>query len=157
MDLVANLQPAKEIVPAVGSFYDPATGFESRVVLAFLFFLSARLDMRCVPATRCRATQLRIVIAFVTAQMLARLLFGRRSLNNDRIQRHPESLHVVPVGAREGDRQRDAVGIGKIVPLGAQFAPVGRVFSGLVPPLTGADTVAESSDWNRQSIPLRSS
>lgn len=157
MDLVANLQSAKEIVPAVGAFHDPAPGFESWITFTFLSFLSARLDVRYIPAMHCRAAQLRIVIAFVAAQVLVWRLLGRRSLNHDRIQRRPEAFHIVPVGAREGDRQGDAVGIGKIVPLGAKFTAVCRVFSGLVPPLTGAETVAESSDWNRQSIPLRSS
>jgi hypothetical protein len=63
----------------------------------------------------------------------------------------------VAVSAGERDRQRNAVGVREHVPLGAQFASIRRVFSDLIPPLTGAETVALSIDWKRQSIPWRSS
>ena len=36
--------------------------------------------------------------------------------------------------------------VAEAVPFGARLDPVGRVSAGLVPPLTGAGTVAESSD-----------
>jgi hypothetical protein len=63
----------------------------------------------------------------------------------------------VPVRTGEGDRQRNAFGVREHVSLGAQFAAIRRVRAGLIPPLTGADTVALSIDWKRQSIPWRSS
>ena len=157
MYLVANLQPTEQIVPAVGALNHPAAGFESRITPAFLLLLAARLHVRDVTSTLCRAAQFRIVVTFVAAKMLARFLPGRRSRDHHRVQRGAEPFHVVPVGARERGGQRNAVGIREIVPLGAQFAPICRVFSCLVAPLTGAETVAESSDWKRQSIPLRSS
>jgi len=157
MDLIADSQSTEEIVPAVGTLNDPATSFESRVALAFLFFLSSRLDVFDVPATRCRATQLRVVVTFVAAKMLKRFLLGRWTGHHDRIQGGSEQFHIVPVGTRERDRQGDTVGVRKDVPLGAQFSAIGGVFSGLVPPLTGAGMIAESSDWYRQSMPLRSS
>ena len=157
MNLITNLQPTEQIMPPIGSLDDPSAGFESRIALAFLLFLSARFDVSNVFPTLGRATQLRVVVALVAAEMLSRLLLGRRSGDHHRIQGGPEPLHVVPVSARERRGQRDTVGIREIVSLGAQFAAIGRVFSGLVPPLTGAETVAESSDWKRQSMPLRSS
>ena len=157
MDLVTNLQPTKQVVPTIRTFDDPTSGFETRVLLAFLLFLAARFDMGDVPATLGRPTQLRVVVALVAAQMLARFLFGRGPRDNHRIKGDAELLHVVPVGARKGDRQRDAVGIREEVSLGAQFAPIRGVFSGLVPPLTGAEMMAPSSDWKRQSMPRRSS
>ena len=157
MDFVTNLQSTKQIVPAVRPFDHPTPGFETRVRLAFLFFLSARFDMRDVAATLGRPAQLRIVVALVTTQMLRRLLLGRRTSNNDCLQRGPELLHVMPVGARERNRQRDAVGIREEVSLGAQFAPIRGVFSDLIPPFTGAETITPSSDWKRQSMPWRSS
>jgi len=157
MNLIANLQPAKEIMPADRPFHYPTSSFEARILLSFLFLLPARLDVRDVAATLGRPAQLWVVVALIAAEMLARLLHGRRSSHHNRIQRRAEAFHVVPVSARERDRQRDAVGIREEVPLGAQFAPVGRVFSDLVPPFTGAETIAPSSDWKRQSIPRRSS
>ena len=157
MNLIAYLQPTKQVMPAVRPFDHPTSGFETRVLLAFLFFLAARLDMRNVAATLGRLTQLRIVVTLVAAQMLARFLSGRGPRNNHRIKGDAKLLHVVPVGSRECNRQRDAVGIRQEVSLGAQFAPIRGVFSGLVPPLTGAEMMTPSSDWKRQSMPRRSS
>lgn len=157
MDLIANLQPTKEIMPAIHPFDDPTPGFESWIVLALLLFLSARLDMSDVPATCRRAAQLRIIIALITTEVLAGLALGRRSSDDDRIQGGIEHLHVVPVGARERGGQRNAIGVREIVTLGAQFATVSGVFSGQIPPLTGAETVALSSDWKCQSMPRRAS
>ncbi len=157
MNLIANLQSTKEIVPAIGSLNDPASGLESRIGLAFLFFLATRLDMGNVPATRGRATQLRVIVAFIATEVLARFAFGRGPGYDDRVERGTEHLHVVPVGAREGGGQRNAVGIGKRMAFCAQFTPVRGVLSGQIPPLTGAETVALSSDWKRQSMPWRSS
>lgn len=156
MNLVANLQTPKQVMPAVAALHHPASRLIARVLLAFLFFLATRLDVGDVPPPRRGATNLGIVVALVVAEMLGHFL-RRRPGNHQRIQRGTEHFHVVPVGARERDRQGDAVGIGEHVPLGAQFAAIRRVFSGLVPPFTGADTVALSIDWKRQSIPLRSS
>jgi len=157
MDLIANLQATKEIVPAIGSLDDPTPGFESWIVLAFLFFLAARLDMSDIPSPRRRTTQLRVIVALIATEVLARLALGRRTRHDYRIQRETEHFHVVPVGARERSSQRNAVGVGEIMAFGAQFAAVCGVFSGLVSPFTGAETVALSSDWKRQSIPRRSS
>ncbi len=157
MDLIADLQPTKEIMPTVRPFHHPTSSFETRVLLSFLFLLSARFDVRDVAATLGRPTQLRVVVALVAAQMLARFLLGRRSRDHHRIQRGAELLHVVPVSTRERDRQRDAVGIREEVSLGAQFAPISGVFSDLIPPFTGAETITPSSDWKRQSMPRRSS
>jgi len=157
VDLVANLQPAKQVMPTIRPFDNPAPGPETRVPSALLFFLAARFNMRDIAATLSRPTQLRIVVALVTTEMLARLLVGRRPGDDHDIQSGAELLHVVPIRAREGDRQRDAVGVREQVPLGAQFAPIRGVFAGLVPPLTGAEMMTPSSDWKRQSMPRRSS
>lgn len=157
MKLVTNLQPTKQVVPAISSLDDPTPSLESRVVFAFLLFLAARFDMRDVAPTRGRAAQLRVVVTFVAAKVLTRLLLGRRSSDDHCVERGAEHLHVVPVSARDRDRQWDAVSVREVVPLGAQFPAICWVSSGLVPPFTGADTVAESSDWKRQSIPWRSS
>jgi len=157
MNFVTNLQSAKQVVPAVGALDNPTPRLESRIRLTLLFFLAARFDVSDVSSTFGRPAQLRIVVAFVAAQMLARLFLGRRSRDGHGIQRRTEHFHVVPVGARECRGQWYPVGVGKVVPLGAQFTAIGGVFSSLVPPLTGAEIVAESSDWKLQSIPLRSS
>jgi len=157
MNFVTNLQSAKQIVPAVAALDDPAASLEARILLPLALLLAARLDVGDVPTSCGRATQLRVVISLVAAQMLVRLLARRRSSNDEGVQRGIELFHVVPVRTGECDGQRNALGVGEHVSLGAQFAAIRRVFSGLIPPLTGADTVALSIDWKRQSIPWRSS
>jgi len=157
MNFIPNLQSAKQVVPAVAALDDPTASLESRILLSLALLLAARLDVGDVPAPRRRTAKLRIVVALVVAQMLPRLFLGRRARNHDGIQRGPEHLHIVPVGARKRDRQRDAVGVREHVPLGAQFASIRRVFPDLIPPFTGAETVALSIDWKRQSIPWRAS
>ena len=144
-------------MPTIRPFDDPTPGLEARILSTFLFLLAARFDMRDIAATLRRPTQLRVVIALVAAQILARLLSGRRPRDHHRIQGDAELLHVVPVSTREGDRQRDAVAVREEMSLGAQFAPIRGVFSDLIPLFTGAETITPSSDWKRQSMPWRSS
>ena len=157
MDFITNLQPTKQIVPSVCPFDYPTSSLETRILLSFSLFLATRLGVRDISAAFGRPTQLRIVVALITTEMLSRLLLGRRSSNHNRIQRGAELFHVVPVSARERDCQRDAIGIREEMSLDTQFAPIRGVFSDLVPPFTGAETIAPSSDWKRQSMPLRSS
>ena len=144
-------------MPAIGSFDHPTPRPETRIPFALALLLAARLDMGDIPATNRRATQSGVVIAFVATQVLPWPHRGRLTLDDHGLQCRRELLHVVPVGTRECDRQRDAVGVREQVPLGAEFAAIRRVFAGLIPPFTGADTMALSSDWNRQSMPRRSS
>ena len=157
MNFVTNLQSAEQVVPAIAAFHDPAASLEARILLPLALLLAARLDVRDVAASCGRATQLRVVVSLVAAQMLVRLLARRRSSNDEGVQRGIELFHVVPVCTGERNGQRNALGVGELMPLGAQFAAIRRVFSGLIPPLTGAETVALSIDWNRQSTPRRSS
>lgn len=144
-------------MPAIGPFDNPTPGLEMRIVLSLAHFLPARFDVSDVSSAFCRLTQYGVVVALVATQMLAGSLFGRRATNHKSVQGRTELLHVVPIGTREGDRQRDAVRVREHVPFGAEFAAIRRVFAGFIPPFTGAETMAPSSDWNRQSIPFRSS
>ena len=157
MDFIPYLQAAKQIVPPVGSLDNPAPGFEMWVPSPFRRFFSSGLDVCDVATARGRVTQLRIVVTFVTTKRLAGFLFRRWAWQNDGIEGGTKLVHVMSIGAGSCDGQRDAVRVGEHVPLGTQFAPVRRVFSRLVPPFTGAETVALSKDWKRQSIPWRSS
>ena len=157
MDFITNLQSAKQVMPAIAALDNPAASLETRVLLPLLFFLAARFDMRNVSPSRGRVTQFRVVVPLIAAQMLVRFLLGRRSRDDQGVQRVIKLLHVVPVRAGERNGQGNAVGVGEQVPLGAPLAAIRRVRSGLIPPLTGAETVALSRDWKRQSIPWRSS
>ena len=144
-------------MPAIGPFNNPTPGLEMRIVLSLVYFLPARFDVGDVSSTFCRPTQYGVVVTLVATQMLAGSMFGRRATDHHGVQGRAELLHVVPIGTRKRDRQRDAVRVREHVPFGAEFAAIRRVFTGLIPPLTGAETMAPSRDWNRQSIPFRSS
>ena len=157
MDFVTNLQPAEQIVPAIGPFNHPSPGLEPRILFSFLLLLPTRFDMRDVSTTLRRPTQRWIVVALVATQMLARLLLGRWTRDDDGVEGGTELLHVMGVGPRQGNRQRDAVRVREEMALGPQFASIGRVFSDLIPPFTGAETITPSRDWKRQSMPWRSS
>lgn len=157
MNFIAYLQSAKQIVPAIASLDHPAPRSELRVLLPFFFFVTARLDMGDISAPHRRASQFRVIISLVAAKMLAGTFLRRWPSNDQCLQRGIEQLHIVPVSAGERDGQRDTVGVRELMPLGAQFSSICRVFSSFIPPLTGAETVALSMDWKRQSIPLRSS
>ncbi len=157
MHLIADLEPTKQVVPLIASLDHPSARSVVRVLLSRRFFLDARLDVGNVPAPRGRMTPFRIIISFVTTQRLARAFLSRRPSDHQGIKRGIEWFHVVAIRAGKCDCQRNPAGIRELMPLGAQFPSIGRVFSGLVPPFTGADTVALSMDWNLPSMPLRSS
>src|SRR3990170_3348494 len=101
MNLVTNLQPAKQVVPAVGALDHPTASLESRILLPLALLLAASFDVGEVPTSRGRATQLRVVVPLVAAKVLARFLLGRGSPHHDGVQRGVELFHVVPVRAGE--------------------------------------------------------
>src|SRR3972149_10751373 len=110
MDFIADLQPSKQVVPAVAALHNPAPRLIPRVFLSFFLLLAARLDVGDVPAPRRRTAKLRIVVALVVAQMLPRLGLWRRARNHDGVQRGAEPPHVGAVSAGERERQRTAGG-----------------------------------------------
>jgi hypothetical protein len=96
-----------------------------------------------------------VVVAFVEAQVL-RSPGSTRCVKRHRIEcfaHHPLVVNVCP-GQRHGDR--NTASIRQYVALGAALGPIGRVGTGLVPPL-GALTIALSSDDQVQSMPRFSS
>ncbi len=96
-------------MPAIGSFDHPTPRPEMQIPFVLALLLAARLDMGDIPTTNRRATQRGIVLAFVATQVLPWPQRGRLAMNDHGLQCRREQLHVVPVGARKGDRQRDAV------------------------------------------------
>jgi propanediol utilization protein len=69
MDLIANLEPPKQIVPAIRPLHNPAMGSPAGM-LANRRFLAPVRDVRDIPASGHRATDVGIVIPFVQAQVL---------------------------------------------------------------------------------------
>ena len=89
----------------------------------------------------------------VMRPVCTQLLFlkpGRGPRNNQGLKSRAKTSTVIYVGTREVQSQGDALTIDDKMPLGAQLAR-------LVPPFTGAGTVALSIVCHRHSMPLRSS
>ena len=147
-------QAAKTMQPRNGAFRNPTINAQAAPMLGVSF---GDLGNNATPA-QFLAQALRIIspvhVDFFRPFSRSPRLARDRWHAVDQRQRF---IHVRLVGARGVYGQRDPLGVGEDVVLGAQFASICRVWSRLIPPLTGADTVALSSDWNRQSMPWRSS
>lgn len=147
-------QPAKVVVPAIGSFNDPTprllaadgTGESG---------LSPTPNMRPDAAGASLAFGLVVVVPFVQAEVLRTSGSSGRTQWN-RVERSADHVHVVDVGAGERHRQRDALAVGQNVAFGAEFCAIGRIGAREVPPF-GALTLALSSDAQSHSMPTLSS
>ena len=155
MDLVANLEPPKQIVPAIRSLHNPAMGSPTGM-LANRGFVAPVWDVRDIPASGHRAADVGIVISLIQAQVLTDFP-GRRPRCHPPVEHVAQLRLVMIVGARQRRIQRDAVAIGLDVAFGAQLGPVRGVLADAIPPFTGAETVAESTVCHCQSMPLISS
>jgi hypothetical protein len=147
-------QPAKVVVPAVGSFDDPAPGLLTSNG-ADEGGLSAAPNVRPDAAIASFAFGLLVVVPFVQADVL-RTSGSSRCTQRNRVQRLADHVHVVDVCPRERHGQRDALAVGQDVAFCAQFCAIGRIGAGEVPPF-GALTLALSSDAQSHSIPTLSS
>ena len=155
MNLVANLEPPKQIVPAIRSLHNPAMGSPAGM-LANRRWVAPVRDMRDLPAPGHRAANVGKVISLVQAQVLADFP-GRRPRYHPAVEPVAQLRLVMIVGSRQRRIQRDAVAVGLDMALGAQLGPVRGVLADAIPPFTGAETVAESPVCHCQSMPLRSS
>jgi hypothetical protein len=147
-------QPAKVVVPAIGSFDDPAP----RLLAADGAGeggLSPTPDMWPDAASASLPFGLVVVIPFVQAEIL-RTSGPSRCTQWNRVERPAYHVHVVDVGPGERHRQRDALAVGQDVAFGAEFCAIGRVGAREVPPF-GALTLALSSDAQSHSMPTLSS
>ena len=147
-------QRAKVVVPAVGSFDDPAprllasngTGEGG---------LSPTPNVRPDATIARLAFGLLVVVPFVQAEVLWTSGPSRRTQRN-RVERPADHMHVVDVGPGERHRQRDALAVGQDVAFCAEFCAIGRIGAREVPPF-GALTLALSSDAQSHSMPTLSS
>jgi hypothetical protein len=147
-------QPAKVVVPAVGSFDNPAPGLlasngagEGR--------LSATPNVWPDAAIASLAFGLLVVVTFVQAEVL-RTPSPSGCTQRNRVERFADHVHVVDVCPRERHRQRDTLAVGQDMAFCAEFCTIGRIGAREVPPF-GALTLALSSDAQSQSMPTLSS
>jgi hypothetical protein len=147
-------QRAKVVVPAIGSFNDPAPRLFAADG-AGESGLSPTPNVRPDAASASLAFGLVIVIPFVQAEVLRTSGPARRTQWN-RVERPADHVHVVDVGPRKRHRQRDALTVGQDMAFCAEFCAIGRIGAGEVPPF-GALTLALSSDAQSHSMPTLSS
>jgi hypothetical protein len=154
MNFIANLQAAEKVMPTVRPLDHPAVSF-----------LPSPPRGRCnaaignvgnVTSPLCRESDVLKVITLIAAQML--LDVSRRSpVDDERVQRRPETSLIMDVGSRESYPKRDSLAIDNEVTFRAELSSIGRVFARFIPPFTGAETVTLSSDCHSQSMPLQRS
>lgn len=147
-------QPAKVVVPAVGSFDNPAPGLLASNG-AGEGGLSATPNVRPDAAIASLAFGLLVVVPFVQAEVL-RSSSPPRCTQRNRVERLSDHVHVVDVCPRERHRQRDALTVGQDMAFCAEFCAIGGIGAGEVPPF-GALTLALSSDAQSHSMPTLSS
>ena len=148
--LPSDPQPAKVVVPAIGSFNDPASCLLA-ADRAGEGGLSPTPNMRLDAASTSLAFRLVVVVPFVQAEVLRASGPSRRT-QWDRVERPADHMHVVDVGPRQRHCQRDALTIGQDVAFCAEFCAIGRIGTREVPPF-GALTLALSSDAQSHSMP----
>ena len=152
--LPSDPQRTKVVVPAIGSFNDPAP----RLLAADRpgeGGLSPAPNVRPDAASASLAFGLVVVVPLVQAEVLRASGPSRRTQWN-RVERLADHVHVVDVGPGERHRQRDALAVRQDMAFGAEFCAIGRIGAREVPPF-GALTLALSSDAQSHSMPTLSS
>jgi len=105
---------------------------------------------------RRRHTSRGIVIAFIQAQVLRRIVRRLRPIHHDRLDGLLQQLGVVDVGARHDHAQGAAVRLDDHTAFGAVFPAIRGVGTNLVPPKR-ALPIAPSALCQRQSTPPNAS
>ncbi len=147
-------QCAKIVVPAVGSFDDPSPRLLASN-RAGESGLSPAPNVWPDAASARLAFGLLVVVPFVQAEVL-RTSGPSRCTQRNRVERPSDHMHVVGIGPRERNRQRDTLAVGQDVAFCAEFCAIGRIGTREIPPF-GALTLALSSDAQSHSMPTLSS
>ena len=151
--LVTNEQRAKAVVPAIGSFDDPATGLSTNGTHERRF--SAASNVRDYATIADLALGVRVVVAFVEAEIL-RATWPAWRAKHDSVEHRSGHPLVVDVRRGDLDGDRDAAPVRQNVAFCAEFCTIGRIGARVVPPF-GAFTLALSSEHHFRSTPTRSS
>lgn len=137
-------------------FHHPAAcGVACFAGIIQLLFADAT-DMRDVVVFVHRVLAGWVVIAFVQTEMLGRLLAGKRTLDDDGLNRGVKQLGIMPVGAVHGRTQRSAVALHHQAAFHTGFATVRGVGAAAIPPNRDLP-VAPSAACHSQLTPPNSS
>ena len=157
-EFLPSHQDATEAIhPTMGALHYPAPGLETGFVLDGLCFLATCPDMGGKAKLFHDLSYLIKIVPLVQTQPLRHGFRRLRSVGQDRLQRVPHHLHVMPVGAVNSNSYRDARGLCQQATLDTLLATVRRVRTRFFEPATGAFVIAPSIDNQEQSIPQASS
>ena len=151
--LVTDEQGAESVVPAVGSFDDPAAGCSANAAHERRF--SSTSNVWDHAAITNLALGVRVVEALVQAEVRGATWPAWRP-KHDGIERRTGHPLVVDVRGGDLDGDRDAASVRQDVAFCAEFCAIGRIGARVVPPF-GAFTLALSSEHHLRSTPTRSS
>ena len=126
--LPPDQQAPKAVDPRVAALDDPPPRSLATIRPKLLVLVAPRLDVqRVVPATQ-EPSRIRVVVAFVAAEVLFPAACMRPGpAYGKALQRELDERLVMRVGPRDDDRQRNASSIRKKGTLGAALASVRRV------------------------------
>lgn len=150
----SDAEPAKVVVPTVGTLDDPAPSFFSANG-AGEGGLAAASDVWLDPTSTRFSLGFGVVVSFVETDVLGTPA-PTWTKEGNRVQGLAHHVHVVDVGTGERDRQRDTLAVGQNVTFCAEFSTIGWIGAGEVPPF-GAFTLALSNDAQSHSMPTFSS
>ena len=138
----------------MSAFHHPAPSLEARLFFDGSGFFATSADMRGETELLNNAADLIEVVSLVKAQPVRHR--GRRqgSRRHDSFERTSDQLHVVTIGALNGERQWNAGSFRQQAALDALLSPVRRVRPGFFEPESGAFVIAPSMDSQDQSIPF---
>jgi len=152
--LPPDSQRPEVVVPAVGSLDDPAASLlaadrsgERR--------LASTPDVRFDVAFLRVALRLRVVVSLVEAEIV-RHSPSIGSAQDDRVERTSDHVHVMDVGARQRDAERNTSSIRQYMAFRAEFRAIRGVGPSEPPPF-GAFTETLSREAHAQSMPTCSS
>ena len=151
--LPAHEKPAIAVVPAVGALDDPTARLASHASDQRRFEAAANVRDHAP----CAGFGLRFpeVVSLVEAEV-TRTADAAPDSQRDRVEGRADHPLVVDVRGRDLHADRYAAGVGQNVAFDAAFGAIGRVRTGVVPPL-GAFTMALSRLHHRQSMPRHAS
>src|SRR6516164_3502044 len=125
---------AEAIHPTMGPFHNPAPRFIASLAFDLLGFLTPRLDMGCETEFLEQLTHLIIVIPLIHTHAVRLLRGGLGAYDGNTLQRCFDQLHVVAVGAVDGQPHGNALPLDQQAAFDALLGAIGGVFARLFPP-----------------------
>lgn len=117
----------------MSTFHYPTASTVTRLGFQVAGFLATRFDVGHIVSPAKVAASIVRIIPLVQAKMLSLAIGWFRAPNRPAIESSLQESDIMGIGTTNFHTQRNAAPVGQHRPLGAQFASIGRVFSGFFP------------------------